>query len=142
VIVTTIIFCWIGAGLRRINQFTNNLTTPFGNQEMKNKLSLLLLSFMLMGGLPAFADTVTEDANDNAEMTAEELQEIKDICISIADESGLENDEHSQYVEECVALETMVPDDAEAPMDSSEDVPFDGDEMTDDVDETPESTDS
>ena len=109
---------------------------------MKNKLSLLLLSFMLMGGLPAFADTVTEDANDNAEMTAEELQEIKDICISIADESGLENDEHSQYVEECVALETMVPDDTEAAMDSSEDVPFDGDEMTDDVDETPESTDS
>ena len=101
---------------------------------MKNKLSLLLLSFMLMGSLPAFADDV--------EMTAEELQEIKDICISIADESGLENDEHSQYVEECVALETMVPDDTEASMDSSEEVPFDGDEMTDEVDETPESTDS
>ena len=115
---------------------------------MNNKLSLLLLSFILMGSSPAFADTVLEDTNDDGmldvglEMTAEELQEVKDICISIADESGLENDAHSEYVEECVAAETMVSADTETSMDDLEEAPLEADEMTSDDDTTLESTDS
>lgn len=108
---------------------------------MKNKLSLLLLSFALLGSGSAFAETIIEEdaayepdtSELMLEMSAGELQEVKDICMSIAEDSGLVGAEHTQYIDECIATETMVSDDPEASMESmdemesSDESPFDDD---------------
>jgi len=124
---------------------------------MKNKFSLLLLSFMLMGSGSAFADTITDEMSDDTEvpqlsleMSADELQEITEICTSIADESGLVSAEHTQYVEECIATETMVTGDPEVALENMDtmgteyldDAPLEGDGMSGDYEVMPEPTDS
>ena len=124
---------------------------------MKNKFSLLLLAFMLVGSGSAFADTITDEMSDDTEMpqlslemSADELQEITEICTSIADDSGLVSAEHTQYVDECIATETMVTSDPEMPlenmdtmdMDNLDDAPLESDEMSGDYEVMPEQTDS
>lgn len=122
-----------------------------GNQEMKNKLSLLVLSLSLLGSGSAFADTTMEDdtAYDadtselHLEMSAGELQEVKEICMSIAEDSGLVGAEHTQYIDECIATETMVADDPEASMEIMNDMNYmDDTESSDELPLDDMSTDS
>lgn len=81
---------------------------------MKTKLSLSLLALIFVNSLPALAETSTTSSTQigspviTLAMSAEEFQGIKDLCKTIADSAGLRDKVRTQYIEECIAIETMV----------------------------------
>ncbi len=87
---------------------------------MKNKLSISLIAVALSCAF-AFVAYATGTENDEIngsedivgmELSANEVQSIKEECKEIGVEDGVEGDELITFVEECFAANTMAFDEA------------------------------
>lgn len=110
---------------------------------MYKKGYIPLLILLLVASLSVQANTMQDDNNvddETTDLTVDDLQEIKDICSSIASDSGLTGEDSIQFIDECIATETMETEVSEEPSSEDGDM-FSIDEETEEEDTSSDTTD-
>jgi len=104
---------------------------------MNNKLSISILAaafFMTLGGAAYALDSDGIEDNFSYEMSADELQSIKDDCNLTGADTGMQDEELAAFIDECISVNTMVTtDDMSGFPEDDMEVVSDGSEMFDDT---------